>query len=282
MRLGEDSDLLHDREKDMTPRASQCAFGLLVACAAATGASAQVVFQAGSDNGFFTPFNSGNADTLIYGDGGWIGSGSDAPVAIGRITLGLAVYNSRKPGSTDIVFTFNDGDPSGLVFGSGATLYTTVLRNVALPATAPSAVDYLEVTIDLPSVLTSGGFNNIGWSVGLENFHYGGDFGFQVSSCAAQFVGFYTNNASYYDGAAWNLFSFGGGCTGVANYVATIELAEAAACPSDFDASGSVDAADLAVLLGQWGGPGSADLDASGTVDAADLAVLLGAWGACP
>lgn len=48
---------------------------------------------------------------------------------------------------------------------------------------------------------------------------------------------------------------------------------------ADLDGSGSVDAADLAILLGQWGGPGSADLDANGTVDAADLAVLLGAWG---
>ena len=58
--------------------------------------------------------------------------------------------------------------------------------------------------------------------------------------------------------------------------------------PSD----GTVDAADLAFLLGEWGAnPGSlADFVTSetfapppdGAVDAADLAVLLGAWGACP
>jgi hypothetical protein len=53
---------------------------------------------------------------------------------------------------------------------------------------------------------------------------------------------------------------------------------EGCAVPGDLDGNGVVDAADLAVLLGQWGGPGSADLDGSGTVDAADLAVLLGAW----
>lgn len=51
------------------------------------------------------------------------------------------------------------------------------------------------------------------------------------------------------------------------------------AVPGDLDGNGSVDAADLAILLGQWGGAGSGDLDASGTVDAADLAILLGAWG---
>ena len=53
-------------------------------------------------------------------------------------------------------------------------------------------------------------------------------------------------------------------------------------CTGDLDNSGTVDAADLAGLLGQWGGPGSADFDGSGTVDAADLAQLLGAWGPCP
>ncbi|MGA1223481.1 MAG: M12 family metallo-peptidase [Phycisphaerales bacterium] len=51
-------------------------------------------------------------------------------------------------------------------------------------------------------------------------------------------------------------------------------------CPADLDGSGTVDAADLAALLGAWGSP-AADLDGNGAVDAADLAVLLGAWGPC-
>ncbi len=64
----------------------------------------------------------------------------------------------------------------------------------------------------------------------------------------------------------------------------TIELAvpSGAPCPADFDATGSVGAGDLAVLLAQWGSPGTADLDGSGLVGAADLAVLLAAWGDCP
>ena len=54
-------------------------------------------------------------------------------------------------------------------------------------------------------------------------------------------------------------------------------------CPADLDANGSVDAADLAALLGSWGTTGGgADIDGNGSVDAADLAALLGAWGACP
>jgi hypothetical protein len=39
-----------------------------------------------------------------------------------------------------------------------------------------------------------------------------------------------------------------------------------------------VNAADLAILLGQWGGPGTADFDGNGTVAAADLAFLLASW----
>jgi hypothetical protein len=46
---------------------------------------------------------------------------------------------------------------------------------------------------------------------------------------------------------------------------------------ADLNGDGSVDAADLAILLGAWGSR-DADLDGNGTTDAADLAALLGAW----
>lgn len=49
--------------------------------------------------------------------------------------------------------------------------------------------------------------------------------------------------------------------------------------PADLNCDGSIDAADLAVLLGAWGTAGPGDLDGNGTVNAADLAILLGAWG---
>jgi hypothetical protein len=54
-------------------------------------------------------------------------------------------------------------------------------------------------------------------------------------------------------------------------------------CPGDFDRNGSVDASDLAVLLGGWGPAPSVELDLvpDGVIDAADLAVLLGGWGPC-
>ena len=50
--------------------------------------------------------------------------------------------------------------------------------------------------------------------------------------------------------------------------------------PNDLNHDGFVDAADLAVLLGAWGGPGGpADLNHDGEVNAADLAAFLAAWG---
>lgn len=52
-------------------------------------------------------------------------------------------------------------------------------------------------------------------------------------------------------------------------------------CAADLNSDGVVDAADLAMLLGAWGGARLGDLDGSGIVGAADLAVLLGAWGPC-
>lgn len=52
-------------------------------------------------------------------------------------------------------------------------------------------------------------------------------------------------------------------------------------CPADLNGSGTVDGADLGLLLANWGGTGTGDLDASGTVDGADLGALLAAWGAC-
>lgn len=54
-------------------------------------------------------------------------------------------------------------------------------------------------------------------------------------------------------------------------------------CTGDLDGDATIGGADLAVLLGAWGGASTvADLNADGIIDGADLAVLLGAWGHCP
>jgi hypothetical protein len=58
------------------------------------------------------------------------------------------------------------------------------------------------------------------------------------------------------------------------------------ACPGDLNGDGSVDALDLAILLGAWGTFGpvgtGGDVDRDGDSDASDLGTLLGGWGPCP
>lgn len=46
----------------------------------------------------------------------------------------------------------------------------------------------------------------------------------------------------------------------------------------DLDGNGTVDGADLTVLLGAWGSGGPGDLNGDGVVDGADLAILLATW----
>lgn len=52
-----------------------------------------------------------------------------------------------------------------------------------------------------------------------------------------------------------------------------------AARPGDLNGDGVVDGADLGVLLGNWGNPGSGDIDGNGTVDGADLGAMVADWG---
>ena len=236
-------------------RHGMCA--LLVAAAAARG---DVVFLATNNNGFFAPFNSGNAGTVKYGDGGWLSENGTDTYTLTSITLGLAVSGSTAPGTTDILFTFNDGDPSGLVFGPGTALYTTTIHNVQLPNAAQSGgLAYFELTIPLPNVRTTGGFNNIGWSVGLANYQCNGTFGFQCARSTGQAVGFYTNNASFFNGTSWSLFAFSQDpITGVANFVATVEGAvTVATCyPNCDDSTGApaLTANDFQCFINKYAG----------------------------
>lgn len=73
----------------------------------------------------------------------------------------------------------------------------------------------------------------------------------------------------------------GSGVAPIVDMGAYEEQAAVVACPADLDGNGGVDASDIAILLGGWGGS-STDVDGNGVTDAADLAVLLGSWGACP
>jgi hypothetical protein len=57
---------------------------------------------------------------------------------------------------------------------------------------------------------------------------------------------------------------------------------EQAPCPGDVSGDGQVDGVDLALILSEWGGPGSsdssADVNADGVVEGKDLAIVLSGW----
>ncbi|MCE2883142.1 MAG: hypothetical protein LW636_12420, partial [Planctomycetaceae bacterium] len=52
------------------------------------------------------------------------------------------------------------------------------------------------------------------------------------------------------------------------------------ACAGDLDGNGTIEAPDLALLLGAWGTAGG-DINGDGSTNAQDLSLLLGAWGVC-
>jgi len=200
------------------------AAALMTAGMAFAGNSTPAIFGCTSDNGFFVPFSSSSSSALRYGDSGWISDFGTDQYAINRIRLGFAIFGSTSVGTTNINFTLNDGDPSGLVYGSGAALWSTTVTGVELANTGAGNVQYFELSIDIPDIQTLGGYNTIGWSIGVDQFASDGLFGFQCSSTLAQYAGFYTSNASFTnDGQNWGLFSFGGDPTfGVANFTASI------------------------------------------------------------
>lgn len=209
---------------------------VVVAMSASMALADTEVFRSGNTTSYFLPFDSSTPAGTKFGDGYWTGNGGDAPLAgINSITLFLAVLNNTNDaileGSTDLLFTFNNGDPSGLQFGPGNELFATTVAGVTLPlVAAPDTYEVLEVTIPLPGLTLAGGFNNWGFSLGVQNFNYAGVFGFQNSG-EFNFLGSLTANASEFNPAtnAWSLFAFGPSFPAdVANFRAVLTVPEPA------------------------------------------------------
>lgn len=53
------------------------------------------------------------------------------------------------------------------------------------------------------------------------------------------------------------------------------------ACTGDLNSDGVVNAADQALLFGNWGRSGIGDINGNGIVNAQDLVLLLTNWGSC-
>lgn len=72
---------------------------------------------------------------------------------------------------------------------------------------------------------------------------------------------------------------------GIDNFQIEMILCPDAPCPGDLTGDGSVNGADLAVILSLWGQKGTpgfyGDLTGDGLINGADLTAVLGAWGDC-
>jgi hypothetical protein len=53
-------------------------------------------------------------------------------------------------------------------------------------------------------------------------------------------------------------------------------------CPADFNHDQVVTGADLAMMLANWGNPGTGDMNSDGVVNGTDLGLFLSGWGPCP
>ena len=219
------------------------ALPLLLAAPAIAQPTLATLYENSPDNGIFTPFNADNAANLTYGDSGWIGFGSTPPFALQTITLQMATLNGGADGTADLTFTFNDGDPSGLIFGPGTELLRTTFTALELPG-SPGEVRTFFLTVPLNGLRTSGGYNNFGFSIAFSNVLFDGNIGFFCSTAHGHTTGYYTSNASWRDtsaGGDWGLFAFGPDTdTQIASFTAKIEGYPTPACPADFGAAGGL------------------------------------------
>jgi hypothetical protein len=59
----------------------------------------------------------------------------------------------------------------------------------------------------------------------------------------------------------------------------TVPAQAGSSVPGDANADGRIDAADLSIVLGNWGQSGAGDVNGDGTTDAQDLSMVLANWG---
>ena len=173
----------------------------------------------------------------------------------------------------------NDGDQDVLIFRNNGAL--TLFRN---DLRAGPSTSWLRVFLDTNAHPALAG-NGIGTRIEVTT---GAVRRTRLLDCGISFLGTSELSAHFGLGSATSVdeikLTWTDGTVTTLHDIAvnqTLTLTpESSDCISDLDGSGSVNAADLALLLGGWGS-GSYDLNDDGETNAADLAILLGAWGSC-
>lgn len=253
---------------------STLAASLLVVPGAMAGSA--IVFSVADDFSIASNPNGPWSYGYSNGLGGplllFVTSGTSGPV-IGwneNISLGAPGTSHNGSGATVTSGTVQYG-PWQTIFHPGPSGQACVIRFVA-PAEGTYALSASFVGADLWGTTT-----DVHVLVDGESVFSGGVSGFGPGTGPSFDTSLQLAVGAAVDFAVTTPNSFFNDSTGID---ATLTIANP--CLADLDLSGSVDAADLAILLGAWGTTEAApDLDADGAVNASDLAILLGEWGLC-
>lgn len=220
----------------------------------------------GATGAFKSTFVAPGSGGLNGPDNGTI-IGPDGDLYVPSYWTNRVLRYNGSTGAFKSVFINGVGRPRVLVFSGNVLLVTSETADAVLRYSATTGV-----ALGAAVPPGSGGLDlPIGLAIAPSGPHQGDLY---VTSGS--------QNAVYrFDGATGAFEAIV--ATADAGGVATPVFLTFVDCPvdssPDIDGSGSVDAGDLALLLGAWGSPDvAADLDGSGVVDASDLAALLGAW----
>ncbi|MDZ4754920.1 MAG: hypothetical protein SGJ11_10550 [Phycisphaerae bacterium] len=241
-----------------------------------------------------------NNDSLQNGQDGvglYTGDASSFPNGTPVTADGIrdaVVYDTNDADDAGLAILVNRGQPQIDENGGGSGVLHSIqrcpngsggLRNtMTFTASAPTpgaANAYTNVPADVtatPDDVCAGEAVTLSGSVGSDEtieWHEGSANGAVVGTGSSIVVN--PRVSTTYFAVSTQVVSM---CVSV-NFASVVVAVSDCDCVGDIDGNSQVDGADLAILLGNWGGAGDGDFDSSGEVDGADLAILLGAWGPC-
>ncbi len=212
------------------------------------------------------------------------------PAGVVNDTLHYTIWkrtNFNKPVDGDQLFSGSVPYPVPFDDGLDSAATASHAINIDPPVTLAPGNYYLTVYASNPNDPAAGGsvFSNFAWFIYSPNGIPMIDQSIATGVFSWRSVTFPTPGFAVYQALTGNSVQAGDDPNQLYSNAFNVfgtPTTIASACPADLNGDGSVGAADLAILLGQWGGAGTGDLNGDGSVGASDLAILLGAWGACP
>jgi hypothetical protein len=216
------------------------------------GSGNGLTFDAGFEADFYLTLTCGNSPLATFANTSEVltnGGGSGG--FIGSGSSGTSILS----GNNDTLIALDNSNTGGVDSGAGSASGAGVTTGIEIAIPLDLLPGYADGDIKVTAFINGGGHDFVSNQV-LGGIGGGGNLG------EPRFVNFSAISGDQF-------FVIPGPVPPVAG---------------DLDGNGSVDGADLAILLGGWGPCGgkggcAADLDGNGVIDGADLAILLGSWG---